>query len=151
MIDLEEAFKLIQNNRGVARFSGPKPEELARGAEVALGLVFPPTYRTFLLRLGAGSLMAEEFYGITKGGLTSPSVPNAIWLTLNERRKRNLPESVIIVGDNGVGGRYVIDTSKKNADGDSPVVDWWPNNLPSQVVADDFGAFLLQRLYQAIR
>ena len=103
-------------------------------------MIFPPTYRAFLQHLGCGGVKGEEFYGIPKSGLTSPSVPNSIWVTLKERKDANLPQSVIIVANNGVGGWY-LSTLKRNADGDSPVVDWWPNNLPSQVVAEDFEHF----------
>lgn len=147
--ELEQAFQLIDQNKASADFEGPKSEELVRSAEAALGLTLPPTYREFVRRLGCGDISGEEFYGIIKDDFEKSSVPNGIWLTLNERKVANLPESIIIVADNGVGGWYAIDTSKKNTDGDSPVVDWWPNNQPSQVVAEDFGVFLLQRLRQA--
>jgi hypothetical protein len=77
-------------------------------------------------------------------------VPNGIWLTLNERKVANLPETLIIIADNGSGGWYAMDTSKLNIDGDSPVVEWVSNNEPSQFIAEDFGAFLLQRLRQTL-
>jgi ABC-type phosphate transport system auxiliary subunit len=150
MSELGHAFQLIDQNAARADFEGPKSEELVKSAEVALGLTLPPTYRQFVRRLGCGDIAGEEFYGIIKDDYENSSVPNGIWVTLNERKTANLPESIIIVADNGVGGWYAIDTSKKNMDGDSPVVDWWPNNQPSQMVAEDFGAFLLQRLRQAI-
>lgn len=150
MSDLDQAFRLIDENTASADFAGPKPEELIRSAEAALGLALPRTYREFVQRLGCGDIAGEEFYGVINSDFENSSVPDGIWLTLNERRAANLSESIIIVGDNGLGGWYAIDTSKRNADGDSPVIDWWSDNQPSQVVADDFGAFLLQRLRQRI-
>lgn len=148
--DLEQALHLIDENSTIADFEGPKSEELIRSAEAALGLTLPPTYREFALRLGCGDIAGEEFYGVINEDFENSSVPNGIWLTLNERNVASLPESVIIVADNGVGGWYAIDASQKNATGDSPVVEWLPNNLPSQVVAEDFGSFLLQRLRQVL-
>ena len=146
MSDLQRAFRLIDRNAESADFEGAKSEELVRAAEVALGLALPRTYREFVRRLGCGDIEGEEFYGVVKDDFENSSVPDGIWLTLNERKTAKLPDSMVIVADNGVGGWYAIDTSKKNADGDSPVVEWLPNNQPSHVVASDFGAFLLQRL-----
>jgi antitoxin YobK len=149
MSDLEQGFQLIDQNSESADFSGPKSEELIRSAEAALGLTLPPTYREFVKRLGCGDIAGQEFYGIIDDNFEDSGVPNGIWLTLDARKNFNLPEALILVGANGFGGDYVIDTSTKNADGDSPVVEWWPNNL-SQVMAADFGAFLLQQLRQAL-
>ena len=150
LTELETALDLIEINADTARFNGRTSDELVSSAEAAIGITLPPTYRIFLLRLGCGSIYGEEFYGIPKRGLNSPSVPNAIWLTLNERKAADLPESLILVADNGLGGWYAIDTSRKNPDGDSPVVDWFSNEQPTEIVAEDFGAFLLQRLRQAL-
>jgi antitoxin YobK len=146
MSDLEQAFQLIDQNEESADFSGPKPEELVRSAEAALGLALPPTYREFVKRLGCGGVTGEEFYGIIDGNFENSSVPDGIWVTLDERKKSNLPESLVIVGDNGRGGWYAIDTSTKNADGDSPIIEWWHKGVPTQVLATDFGAFLLESL-----
>jgi hypothetical protein len=154
MNHLSEAINLIGENASIAHFSGPKPEELVKGAEELLGLKFPPTYRAFLLHLGAGSIAGAEFYGIAKGGLMTPKVPNAIWLTMDERRSTQLPTSFVVVSDTGDGGYYVIDVSQKTPDGDSPVIEWWPA-LPNaegngKKVASDFGSFLFEQVRAAL-
>ena len=150
MSDLKEAFQLLEENAEAGEFSGAKPEELVSLAEDALGLRLPPTYREFIRQLGCGDISGEEFYGLVDDNFEGSSVPNGIWLTLNERKAADLPDSWIIVADNGLGGWYVIDASQKNADGDSPVLDWWPGNQPPQVVAEDFGTFLLQRVRESL-
>lgn len=150
MSDLEQAIQLIDDKVAIADFEGPRPEELVKLAEVALTLEFPPTYREFVRRLGAGDIAGAEFYGVIKGDFENSSVPDAIWLTLDERKTCKLPEPFIIVGDTGDGNYYVIDLSDRNPAGEGPVVEWSPGNRTSRVVAEDFGAFLLQRLRLAL-
>ncbi len=99
---------------------------------------------------GAAAPPGFEFYGLIDGDFENSAIPDAIWLTLDERRTAMLPASLILVSDTGDGGYYGIDVSQTSADGDSPVVKWWPwlgenasdNRRP---VASDFGAFLLKR------
>ena len=152
MTDLEDALNLIDANRSLADFAGPRPEVLIKKAESALGLAFPPTYRKFVLQLGVGDFSSSEFYGVIDDDFERPGVPNAIWLTLDERKVANAPHSYIIVSDTGDGGWYAIDLSKRHADGESPVVEWWPGATEAvdngKTVAEDFGAFMLQRVQQ---
>lgn len=149
MKDFEEACELIQRNKDHAFFAGPKPEELVSKAEQALGLSFPPTYRAFVSRLGCGSIAGEEFYGISKDDFENATVPNGIWLTLDERKSTRLPKSHIIVGSTGDGGDYAIDCSQSSGANEYPVVEWWPNML-QRVVAKDFGEFFLRTIRQAL-
>jgi hypothetical protein len=60
-------------------------------AESALGLKFPPTYRKFLLEYGCGNIFGMEFYGVVDDNFINSSIPDAIWITLNERKTSNLP------------------------------------------------------------
>ncbi len=92
MNELEQAIRLIDQNAASADFEGPKSEELVRLAEGALGLTLPPTYREFVRRQGCGDIAGEEFYGVIKDDFENSTVPNGIWLTLNERRTANLSE-----------------------------------------------------------
>jgi hypothetical protein len=153
MEDLRKAFKLIEEHSERARFVGPRPPELVRKAEVALGIAFPPTFREFVLRFGAGGFAGQEFFGITSANFETSTVPNGVWLTLDNRKSWGLPEQFVIVSDLGDGAYYAIDVSKKNASGENPVVlfypgAWDPKTEPpiSEVVAEDFGAFLLEQV-----
>jgi hypothetical protein len=71
---------------GGGDFEGPKPESLVAKAEAALGLVFPPSYRQFLLELGCGDIAGFEVHGIIDEDFGDPRVPDAVALTLDARR-----------------------------------------------------------------
>lgn len=151
---LQRAFDLIEENFARADFEGPKSEELVSLAEATLNLKFPPTYRDFLRRFGCGDISGQEFYGVIHENFETSGVPDAIWLTLNERRSSSLPNHLVIVFATGDGGYYTLDTSERNDDGECPVVAWEPgrstsgDNLPR--IADDFGRFLLETIERSL-
>ena len=64
MAEIEQALALIQAYPERRHFVGRRDPQLVYEAELALGLTFPPTYRRFLLELGAGGFAGEEFYGV---------------------------------------------------------------------------------------
>jgi len=149
--DLTEAVRRITTLEG-SDFVGPRDVALIDLAEQTLDLTFPPTYREFLLRLGCGDCLGQEFYGLIDDDFENSSVPDAIWLTLNERNESSLPHALILVGSTGDGGYYAIDRSRIDTQGESPVVEWWPLESPStepRPIAEDFGQFLLQQLQAA--
>jgi len=148
MEDLDAAFELIELNADQADFDGPKSESLLSKAEQALGLSFPPTYRTFLSRLGCGDIAGAEFYGVIKDDFENSAVPDAIWLTISQRKSSQLPQSHIIVGSTGYGGFYAIDCSQQSDANESPVVEWWGG--PQTTIAADFGEFFLRSIREAL-
>ena len=154
MRDLDEAFDLMDAS-DKADFVGPRAESLLASAEKALGLVFPPTYRKFVSNYGCGGIGGFEFYGVNKQDFANSRVPDAIGLTLRDRRSGNLPVSLILVSDTGDGGYYAIDVSQKTPEGDCPVIEWWPGAEDAEgngrIVASDFGAFLLERVRRALK
>ncbi len=151
MSDLDCALELIENAKE-GYFHGPATEDLILRAEQALGLSFPPTYKKFLSRLGCGSIWGDEFYGLFDEDFEHSTVPNAIWVTLKYRSSIDLPRSLIVVGNTGDGGDYVIDVGEKNSHGESPVLEWWFGYPPAQkVVAADFGAFLWEAVRRGSR
>lgn len=152
MKDLEQSLdKLVASTD--ADFDGPKPERLIRLAEDALGLTFPPTYRMFLSRLGSGDLFGYEFYGVINEDFEHSGIPDAIWLTLDERRTADLNPSFILISDTGYGGYYAIDTSQTTPGGDNPVVEWHHFDPPEvrRFVAEDFGAFVWERIQRVAK
>lgn len=151
---LHQAFGLIEQHQELASFEGAKSEALVKQAEEALGLQFPPTYREFLGRYGCGDIAGQEFFGLIDGEFLESSVPNAIWLTFDERRSGALPDAAVVVCDFGDGSYGVIDCSLKNREGESPIVVWWPG-VDAELgtcerVAEDFGSFLLERIVLAL-
>ena len=151
--NLTKAFKIIDCiEKGKKHFSGEKSENLILKAEEALGLIFPPTYRIFLKKYGCGNIRYTEIYGIVNEDFEQSCIPDGVWLTLTERAEFDIPHSIIIIADTGDGYYYVIDTSKKNADGDSPVFVWdVDEDEPTEKINEDFGDFLLDRAQFALQ
>src|SRR5262245_51085915 len=107
---------------GGGHFEGPKPEWLVAKAEAALGLVFPPSYRQFLLDLGCGNVAGFEVYGLVDDDFTNSAVPDAVWLTLEERRVAGLDPRFVIIGALGDGSFDCLDMAHPGGDGEAPVV-----------------------------
>lgn len=151
MAELEQALDAVrQSDR--ARFVGPRDAGLVSAAEEALGVPLPPTYRRFVTELGAGSVGGREFYGAIDENFLGSSIPDGIWLTLDERERFGFPKHLVIVGDTGMGEYYVLDTSRRDADGECPVVIWAAGQSREdddlEVVAPDFGSFFWDALQQ---
>lgn len=151
MPDLETALQLVEQHPGECFFVGPRDEALLAAAEDALGLVFPPTYRAFLSRLGAGNVGAEEIYGVIDKDFTDSGVPDGIWMTLRARREWGLPIGMVVVYFDGGTDYFVLDT----ADGAEARVRRWrpgvskPGDDLSEV-APDFGSFFLDITRRAL-
>ncbi len=143
--DYPAAARLVSEHSDLADFVGERPEELVERAEAALSLRFPPSYRSFLRELGAGDIAGEEFYGLVTDDFENSSVPDGIWLTLDEREASNLPEALVVVYSDGMGNYYCLDTAHQGADGEHPVVMWMPGaSEPDdelEVMSEDFGRF----------
>ena len=144
---VHQAIALIASHGGDL----PNPADPSRitAAENLLSLKFPPSYKAFLNTLGAGGCASEEFYGITRCDLIEGVVPNAIGVTLDARKTRNMPESFIVVGDAGYGPKYVIDTSQLVADGENPILFYHLNGLTEKLY-DSFGDFMLDCIQRLI-
>lgn len=68
-------MKALQGKDG--DWLGPVGEDEVLAAEEALGVVFPPQYRQFLLEYGSGVVGAYEIYGL---GGDRNGVPHLLWL-----------------------------------------------------------------------
>lgn len=145
MSDLEKAMEIIEEDSDLADFEGSKDEKLVTAAEKALGLKFPPTYRRFLLALGAGNFGGAEIYGVIDETFTDSSVPNGVWLTLQEREDSQLPANLVVVAATGEGAYYCLDV---RGAGEAKVVLFAPGSKSQsfEVEAEDFGAFLLEQI-----
>jgi hypothetical protein len=148
MRDLEAGFELVRANADAARFAGPREEPLIEAAERALGVRFPPSYRSFLAALGAGSIRGREFYGVIDEDWSTPGPPDAIGTTLAERADNRLPEGLVIVGASDDGGWYVLDCAAPVEGGEAPVLIWAQD--AGGRVADDFGEFFAMLILEAV-
>jgi hypothetical protein len=151
MTDLERAFALIHEHPDQASFEGPRPKILVRAAEKALGLRLPPTYRRFVAELGAGNLGSAEIYGVIDADFERSSVPDAIWATLRAREDDCLPADLVIL-DEEDGELTCLQVRPEDEEG--PVLRLYAgedeDRRGSEVVAPDFGAYLLGRVEEAL-
>lgn len=151
MGELEQALDAVRDSDR-SHFVGRREPALVTAAEEALGVHLPPTYRRFVLELGAGSVGGREFYGAIDENFVDSSIPDGIWVTLDQREVFGFPTHLVIVGDTGMGEYYVLDTSQRDAAGESPVVVWVSGLSQEgdslEVVAPDFGSFLWAAVQQ---
>lgn len=154
MRQLETALTLLRANPGRIHVVGPRSETVVTSAESALGLTLPPTYRRFVTELGAASVGSEEIDGIIDEDFEHSGIPDAIWYTLKLRSESSMPNNLVAIYSVGDGEILALDTSRTGVDGEAPVVAWTPGgSRPSdhlEVVAPDFGTFLLERVRAAV-
>ena len=148
MQNYEKAKELIDQSGG-GDFEGAKPELLVSKAETTLGLKFPPSYRRFLLELGCGDINGVEVFGLINDNFEKSTVPNGIWLTLNERAAINLDPAYVIVGGGGDGTYYALDTKHVDGAGESQVIRLSVDGTQGETVAGDFGSYLLNEVSAA--
>ena len=155
MQDFERALQLVRAS-SESDFVGPRSESLVGRAECVLGLRFPPAYRHFLLELGCGDIAGQEFYGLVGDNFDDGCVPNGIWVTLHQRKYPDTPHEIVVVGSSGHGSFFfVLDAARRTPDGECPVAEWRPgsgvNPANCQVIAEDFGAFFLMLIQEALQ
>lgn len=148
MQDLTDAFALIEfADDKLKHFVGSRDPALIAAAEAAIGSRFPPTYREFVKRYGAGNFRSFEIYGVIDADFHRGAVPNGIWLTLDERHGGYIPKDLLIVADAGDGAYYCIEL--RNGKEGRVVLyepDPSPDEMPRELVANDFGEFLLSQV-----
>jgi antitoxin YobK len=134
--------KVREDDSGLCWFAGERSEELVEAAEKALGFSFPPPYRLFVRELGAGSVGADEIFGVTSADFEKSTVPNGVWLTLAARRNWHLPGWMMVVYFDGGVDYYVMDVRVP----DPPLVVWRPGVTRSPedltIMHESFGDFL---------
>ncbi|THF81691.1 SMI1/KNR4 family protein [Cohnella fermenti] len=145
-----EAKELIQNNKEKGFFVGSRSDELISLAEEATRIKFTGFYTDFLKTFGAGNFGSQEVYGIIGDDFENSSVPDAIWFTLTERQEVNLPDNLLVIYDTGSGELYCLDFSSE----EPHVVEFVPGIDSDQqkynVIAKDFGDFLLDLVKQEL-
>ena len=153
--DLEKGIKiLIQNQNIITSKLKVINEEIIEKAEKYLDIVFPKTYQKFIKTYGYISLGGQEIYGVLNDEFINSGIPNAIWLTYNNRKDFNFPHHLIPIYDVGEGTTYCLDTSQINAEGECPVVAWPIDGYEAtpvlEIVAEDFGKFFLDMVQQEV-
>lgn len=142
--DLEAALADLDRNTDKVHFTGPASSAAVAEAERALGVRFPPSYRAFVERYGAGSIAGRELYGVLDDPV-APGPPNVVWVTERARQDFGLPRQFVVLVDFDDSSAVALDSSLSASDGEQPVLRIWPGE-PGDVIdselARDFGAFL---------
>jgi antitoxin YobK len=145
----DQAVQLINQYPELRHFKGKQDSPLIEWAEKALNVVFPPSYRRFLLEYGDGSFGGQDFYGITNNNLEEAAVVRlTLWL-----RGCGLPSQLVWV--HGVEFKDYLVTGK-NPDDELSVITW-DYGIPQadeldqmQIAAQSFGEFFLGQIKEAI-
>lgn len=149
-----KAIKVINDNKEDCFFAGKRSEELVLKAEEALGIKFSAQYRKFVLGYGAGSIGAQEIYGVVDDDFDNSSIPNGIWFTLIERQEVQMPENLLVICDAGSDEFFCLDFSKVSKEGEPPIVVFVAgvdNEYQTyEIIAEDFGNYLLQVVEQEL-
>lgn len=150
----QKAKEIILTNEDRADFVGGCSDELIKLAEEKLNLKFTGLYLDFLQTFGAGNFGSQEIYGIIHADFENSSVPDAIWYSLTERNKTNLPQNLVVIYDTGSDELICLDFDNRNDHGEPKIVTFAPGfklgNQTYELIADDFGDFLLDLVNQEI-
>ncbi|AEI42792.1 SMI1/KNR4 family protein [Paenibacillus mucilaginosus] len=144
--DYEEAKDLMKEDPKTYHL-GPHSDELIHVAEKKLGIKFRGIYRDFLKEYGIVSTYGHQVYGITSDKFENDAVPNAVWLTLLERKTIDLPNNLFIIYEDDFGDYYYCMDFNQGSEVDvEPKVVAYPAGVgidwPQKTVAEDFGQFL---------
>lgn len=138
---VERVRRRLGEQENPCQITGPAPEAAISAAEVALGITFPPSYRTFLRTFGGIAIpphlgIVHDFVGVTSD--------EVVRRTLQARAERKLADHLVVVG---MGAQYqewfCLDASRELPNGEYPVYmfDARDNALDQQFY-DDFGQML---------
>ncbi len=123
-VDDVRRFITLVRDYDEANYGPPPDPALIQEAERRLGVRFPPSFRIFLTELGSCDVAGQEFYGVWVNEATPDVLRGAVEETLDARRETGLPEPYVVFYADGMGGHFVLDTSKAGPDGEAPVFVW---------------------------
>ncbi|CAN5845133.1 hypothetical protein BH11MYX3_BH11MYX3_13920 [soil metagenome] len=142
---VERVRRRLREHENPCEIAGPAPEAAINAAEVALGVTFPPSYRTFLRTFGGIAIPAHlgivhDFVGMR----SSDAAADVVTRTLDARVERKLSENLVVVG---MGAQYqewfCLDVSRTQPNGEAPVLMYDArDNALDQQFYDDFGQML---------
>jgi hypothetical protein len=150
---VERVRRRLTEHENPCQIAGPVPEAAISAAEEALGVTFPPSYRTFLRTFGGIAIpphlgIVHDFVGVARGPAevteVAPDANDVVARTLSARVERKLGEHLVVVG---MGAQYqewfCLDVSRPTSAGEYPVLlfDARDNALDQQFY-EDFGQML---------
>ncbi|MGE0870510.1 MAG: SMI1/KNR4 family protein [Kofleriaceae bacterium] len=140
---VERVRRHLREHETQCQIAGPVSESQISAAELALGVTFPPSYRTFLRTFGGIAIpphlgIVHDFVGVASEGT------DVVRRTLEARAERRLADHLVVVG---MGAQYqewfCLDVSRPTSNGEYPVLmfDARDNALDQQFY-EDFGQML---------
>lgn len=127
-----------------AYFVGKADEKVIHFIENELGVILPESYKWFLTAYGLAELPGFEILG---NGLAQ--IPACVDETL-QWRKLGLPNSLVVIENEGTDWIHCLDTSRLS-DGECPVVDWEQNHGIGKIYFKTFLAFFEEVLKESIK
>lgn len=147
---VERVRRHLSDHESSCTITGPAPETAISAAEQALGVTFPPSYRTFLRTFGGIAIpphlgVVHDFVGVAPAPEAGPDAANdVVHKTLEARATKKLAEHLVVVGM-GAGYQewFCLDASRPTPSGEYPILlfDARDNALDQQFY-DDFGQML---------
>lgn len=149
---VERVRRRLTEHESSCKIAGPVPESAIHAAEEALGITFPPSYRTFLRTFGGIAIpkhlgIVHDFVGVTadsNGDTTQQLAGDVVHRTLSARAERKLAEHLVVVGMGAQDQEwFCLDASRPNGSGEYPILmfDARDNALDQQFY-EDFGQML---------
>jgi len=147
---VERVRRRLTEHESSCTIAGPAPETAIDAAEQALGITFPPSYRTFLRTFGGIAIpphlgVVHDFVGVTPAAPDGhDAASDVVHKTLEARATKKLAEHLVVVG---MGAQYqewfCLDASRPTAAGEYPILlfDARDNALDQQFY-DDFEQML---------
>ena len=126
-------------------FTGAVTIEEIQKAEQKLNVKFPESYKAFLKDFGAGDVGGEVIFGIVNNEREDEDI-DMVKITRMEHEYKMPKHMVVIYYDESNDSLCCLDTSKMN-NNECPVVSV-PNDYEDiEIVADSFGEFLYEMVY----
>ena len=144
---MEDITTQLKALLGSAFNSGPVTEVNIASAEVELGLLFPPSYRSFLGLFGASLSYGFDLYGLPAA--TDPARPpqwsNVVTSTVR-LRPDGLPENSVQISHDGMDHGYFLQCSNTDPLSEGPVIEWGPAHDGGKIIASSFLEFIGKQL-----
>lgn len=127
--------------------AGGCSDDLVASLESALNVLLPPSYRQFLLTLGAVDISGSPVSGIIDGNPLDPSGGSLYGETQRMRLECQLPEPLLVL-QSDEDALYCFDTSVDGLNGEYPVVCFELASRHCQVIAVTFSEWLQTFIFQ---
>lgn len=145
---MDEIAALLDRMRDLepeVHIQGPASEADIRQLETAFGRPMPPSYRAFLARFGAFSIVENPYSGIITGKYAD--CKGSVWADTTYARKWcHIPEHYLVV-EPDADGYTCLDFCRKSDDGEHPVIYHMPfRETPFDECAPNYFAWLRESL-----